>query len=404
LIAWLGSILLACNGGFGSADSTDLSGEIDPATAHPSCVEDGGLVMETPGSGSYSRYKRKGFDRYAQVVAPNGGVIPVFAQEQVSDAKLLRARSLLKFFLTDVPGSTWGADKSAVANAMAENEAVLMMPNGAHEEGNEPNLPAQPLYDAETPLEGSDWFMDNDFDHRDAGFEEIFHLVHDAGIGTYMPGALPEYQADLEAEARAAIADDRWGRAVDPGVAEWIAELERENSLAQEYIASVIDSYYGLWGPWDEADGGMWGVYIAKTREEMATLDPAGLDLLEQFLPAFIPTEVRLDSALDQAFTLAFSEATPYTHKSRYFLNVTLTGSNGVALTGNDQDNHLRGNLGDNALDGGNGEDTAIYCQNRAAYTLTKDGESHIVDGEEGADTLSNIEWLHFADGRVPVE
>jgi hypothetical protein len=397
-------VLIGCKGGFGAGVPTDLTGEIDPEIAHPSCIEDSGLVMETPGSGAYSPYKRKGFDRYAQVVAPNGGVIPVFAQEQVSDAKLLRARSLLKFFLTDVPGSTWGADKSAVANSMAENEAVLMMPNGAHEEGNEPNLPAQPLYDAETPLEGSDWFMDNDFDHRDAGFEEIFHLVHDAGIGTYMPGALPEYQADLDAEARAAIADGRWGRAVDPGVAEWIAELERENSLAQEYIASVIDSYYGLWGPWDEDDGGMWGVYIAKTREEMATLDPAGLALLEQFLPAYIPTEVRLDSALDQDFTLTFSESTPYTHKSRYFLDVTLTGTHGIALTGNDQDNHLRGNLGDNALDGGDGEDTAIYCQNRAAYTLTADGELTTVEGEEGRDTLSHIEWLHFADGRVPVE
>jgi hypothetical protein len=191
---------------------------------------------------------------------------------------------------------------------------------------------------------------------------------------------------------------------VEPGVAEWIAELEREDSLAQEYIASVIDSYYGLWGPWDADDGGMWGVYIAKTREEMATLDSAGLALLEQFLPPYIPTEIRLDSALDQDFTLTFSESSPYTHKSRYFLNVTLTGTHGIALTGNDQDNFLRGNVGDNALDGGDGEDTAIYCQNRAAYTLTQDGESTLVEGEEGRDTLSHIEWLHFADGRVPVE
>jgi len=348
-------------------------------------------------------YKRKGFGRYAQVVAPSGGVIPVFAQEQVSDAKLLRARSLLKFFLTNVPGSTWGADKSAVANAMAENEAVLMMPNGAHEEGNEPNLPAQPLYDAEMPLEGSDWFMNNDFEHRDAGFEEIFHLVHDAGVGTYMQGALPEYQADLDAEARAAIADGRWGREVEPGVQEWIAELDREDSLAQEYIASVIDSYYGLWGSWDEADGGMWGVYIAKTREEMTTLDPAGLALLEQFLPAYIPTEVRLDSSLDQDFTLTFSESTPYTHKSRYFLHVTLTGSAGVALTGNDLDNHLRGNAGDNVLDGGEGEDTVIYCQPKAAYEVERSGDEIRVEGD-GGDVLHRIEWVHFSDGRVAVE
>ena len=127
MVVWLGGVLLACKGGFGSGDPTDLSGEIDPTTTHPSCLEDDGLVKDTPSTGAFGRYKRKGFDRYAQIVAQSGGVIPLFAQEQVSDAKLLRARSLLKFFLTDVPGSTWGADKSAVANSMAENEAVLMI-------------------------------------------------------------------------------------------------------------------------------------------------------------------------------------------------------------------------------------------------------------------------------------
>ena len=55
-----------------------------------------------------------------------------------------------------------------------------------------------------------------------------------------------------------------------------VDELEAEGSLAQEYIASVIDSYYGLWGPWDEAEGGMWGIYVAKTRDEMTRVDPAG--------------------------------------------------------------------------------------------------------------------------------
>ena len=29
---------------------------------------------------------------------------------------------------------------------------------------------------------------------------------------------------------------------------DWIDELRDEGSLTQEYLASVIDSYYGLWG------------------------------------------------------------------------------------------------------------------------------------------------------------
>ena len=159
-----------------------------------------------------------------------------------------------------MPGSTWGQDKSDVADAMADNAAALVLVNGAHTGRNEPRVPAQPLYDEETPWVGHAWFMENDYDHRDAAFEEIFHLVHDTGIGTYVPGARPEYQADLDAEARAAMEDGRWPATDDRDTQQWIDELEREGSLAQEYIVSVIDSYYGLWAPWDEDDGGMRGV------------------------------------------------------------------------------------------------------------------------------------------------
>lgn len=95
-------------------------------------------------------------------------------------------------------------------------------------EGKEPRLNAQPLYDHETPADGSKWFMNNNSNHRDAAFEEIFHLVHDTGIGTNQPGALPAFQTELEAAAEAAL------------------------------------------------ENGLWGIYIAKTREEVQSLDPKG--------------------------------------------------------------------------------------------------------------------------------
>jgi hypothetical protein len=400
--------LLACQHfgkmNFGKDDPTDLTGNIDPTTIHPYCLDDSGIVMQTPQEGDYQRYYSQGFIKYATVVAPNGGVIPIFAQDEVSDEQLIRARSLLMFFLTDVPGSQWGADKSSVANKMVENSASLMMPNGEHEEGNEPNLQSQPLYSAETPVEGSVWFMENDFEHRDAAFEEIFHLVHDTGIGTYLPGALPDYQVDLDAEARAAISDGRWGIEVEPGVQDWLDELEREDSLAQEYIASVIDSYYGLWGPWTEAQGGMWGIYIAKDRAEISEKDSQGQLLLEQFLSEYYTTEVRLSSELSEDFTLTFDANQPYTHKSQYFVNVTLTGSRSTNLTGNGLDNSLRGNSGDNTIDGSVGDDVFILCNNRAEYTITQQEELILISGPDGDDVLQQIEWFHFADGRLAIE
>ena len=35
---------------------------------------------------------------------------------------------------------------------------------------------------------------------------------------------------------------------IGPENASWVAELTQENSLSQEYLAAVIDAYYGLWG------------------------------------------------------------------------------------------------------------------------------------------------------------
>ena len=366
---------------------------------HPSCVDDTGVILATPDEEPHRNYLQDGFDRYTAVEAVSGGAVYLYAQSEVSDLKLLRARSLLRFFVSDVPDSTWGTDKADVLESMVDNRAALIMPNGAHAPNNEYHLPAQPLYDDETPLAGSNWFMNNDWGHRDAAFEEIFHLVHDAGIGTYLPGARPEYQADLDAEARAAIEDGRWGIPVDPGVEQWLDELERENSLAQEYIASVIDSYYGLWGAWDESPGGMWGIYIAGDRDEISALDPRGQELLEQFLAPWLTYEVRLDPEFSGTFSLNFDPDEPYTHKTRYMTWVTATGSRDVHLIGNEEDNTLRGNHADNLIDGGLGTDTVVYCDHRDAYVLDEYQGDVAVSGPQGEDTLRDVERIHFADG-----
>ncbi len=380
-----------------SDTDTDTDGDGDNRCS--SDLDDLG-ISDTPGE--FSDFTAAGFVKYTEHIAPNGKPIHIFAQDMVSDLALYRARSLLEFFLTDAPGTTYGGDKKAVANNMADYEAILIMPGGADGEGPEPAVWGQPLYEKETPVEGSDWYMENDFEHRDAAFEEIFHLVHDFGIGTDVPGALPEYQQALVAEAEEALTDGRWGIPIDSMVAEWIEELRQEGSLAQEYIASVIDSYYGLWGPWTEDEGGMWGIYIAKTRDEVATSDPEGMALLESFLTPYITYEVRLDPALDGTFSMTFDELDPYTHKSRYLLHATLTGTNDSALVGNDQDNRLRGNAGDNAIDGRGGNDTAVFKGARDEYDIIDNGDSitvaDTVADRDGTDNLVDIEKLEFCD------
>ncbi|WP_281287258.1 calcium-binding protein, partial [Blastochloris sulfoviridis] len=94
--------------------------------------------------------------------------------------------------------------------------------------------------------------------------------------------------------------------------------------------------------------------------------------------------------------------------------------------TGNELDNRLVGNRGDNVLlglagndvleggagtddlDGGGGTDTAVFSGNLADYAIgfTTSGVVTIADtvsGRDGLDTLTDIEFLQFADGTIPI-
>jgi hypothetical protein len=357
------------------------------------------------------RYLRtRGFVKGIAYRTPSGGAIWIVAQEGVADLAVRRAYNLLAFFLRPVDGLDLGgeASKHAVANAMAANKAMLMMPTGAHREGREPDVPAQPLFESEAPIDGSRWYLENDWDHRDAAFEEIFHLVHDTGIGTYEPGALPAYQTALDSEARRAMRDGRWGIQVDQGVGDWLEELEEEGSLAQEYIAAVIDSYYGLWAAFEERPGGMWGIYCAKDRAEIRSRDEAGLNLLERFLPThLVGYEALICPTFDGVFSLKLDPKKRYTLKSQFLVEATLNGHHDSGLIGNAQDNILMGNHGDNRLEGGLGSDTVRFSGVQAEYEIVVAENictvRDRVAARDGTDTLHSVEALRFADGDLKV-
>lgn len=364
---------------------------------------------ERLGRVTVKRLRREGFTKCVAVHEGERGAIWIVAQEGVRDIAVARARNLLLFYLKPRPGAgpAAAARKEKVIAKMIRNGAMLMMPTGEHEEGREPRIPAQPLYEAETPVDGSRWYLENDWGHRDAAFEEIFHLVHDMGIGTFVPGAMPDYQRALDKEARSAIKDGRWGKG-DRGVRGWLRELEEEDSLAQEYIAAVIDTYYGLWGGFRERPGGMWGIYCAKDRAEQARLDPRGQELLAQFLPPYlVGYEALIDPSFEGQFLMSFDPREPYTHKSRYLVEVRLTGDKPSGVVGNDQDNVLMGNAGDNRVDGGAGRDVARFRGERDQYEIRRAGQAVVVAdrevGRDGMDTLRDVEILRFADGDVKV-
>lgn len=369
-----------------------------------------------------------GFVKYTKIQCPNGEAIHIVAQSELSDAQIVRSRSILEFYLNDFEGSEYGSDKTNVINTMGSNDAVLLLMNGSDGDGPEPNVWGQPLFNDELPVEGHQWFMIDDYDeHRDAAFEEILHFMHDNGIGVDGPNAidnpaLPDYQAEIRAaQINAGLNNFAiWpigadGTGPDPFVQEWYNELDQENSLSQEYLASVIDSYYGLWAPWtDDPNLGMWGMYIAHDRAEIETEDPMGYAVLEKYFSPYINIDMIIDPSMNEVFSMNFNSGQAYTHKSQYLQHCYLTGSNNSGLLGNDLYNRLKGNSGNNTLEGigGNdrldglgGENTAIFTGDYSEYSITNNIDHAIVsDGtpdRDGVDTLWNIHSLQFSDQMI---
>jgi glucose/arabinose dehydrogenase len=71
------------------------------------------------------------------------------------------------------------------------------------------------------------------------------------------------------------------------------------------------------------------------------------------------------------------------------------------ALTGGAGDDTLNGGLNADTLEGGRGIDTAVFSGLRSAYTITHSGNTLVVSGPDGSDTLTHIEKLTFSDGTV---
>lgn len=406
LAIFISTSLVACGGSSSDNKTTVEQTVTPPATTTPTntptnpASNDLGIsVVPDELKNTYSAALK--FDRYTKVDTPNGGVIHIIAQNEIMENQIVRARGILQHYLTDFPGSVYGADKSAVANKMAENGAVLLLLNGVDDGTNAgAELDGQPLYYGEMQVEGHSWYITQNYEYRDASFEEILHLVHDYGIGVDQGnefiGALPQYQADIRAAQVTALSGKLWAWPAEQ--ASWLAELTAENSLSQEYLASVVDTYYGLWGAFD-SEYGMWGMYIAKTREDMATTDPQGAAIMaNQFFHPYLTYNARIDASFIGDFSLSFNKSLPYTNHAQYLKDVTLTGNKDSNVVANQFDNNITGNTGINAV---------IFSGQSTQYQITSEnGEvkvQDLQDDRDGMNTLADIEKLQFSDSTIEV-
>jgi Ca2+-binding RTX toxin-like protein len=142
--------------------------------------------------------------------------------------------------------------------------------------------------------------------------------------------------------------------------------------------------------------------------------DPALYELVEKFWPKYLTYNAYIDPSFEGTFKIVRDEATEYTYKSQYLINVTLTDDKDTNILGNDQDNTLTGNVGDNVitggpgndvLNGGEGNDTAVFSGNFSEYEITQEGNkttvTDTVADRDGTDELTGIEALKFKDKTV---
>jgi len=358
------------------------------------------------------------FTKYTKIYAPNGKPIHILAQAGWTIDQIKKARNVLLFILTDFPGSEYGNDKSAIANAMADRKATMVLFNTEPDLrkamrgplGRGTDLSMQDLRANECPAEGDPDYMNHIT--RDASFEEIWHLAHDNGVKAMLPEMIAEMRKAND------IAAEKGWRA-------WPEDEPIEHP--NEYVGVLIDNYYDLWtvqpkqyegrdiSPEDVPEGqSHFGRYFAGSRERMKTIDPDGYALIQKFFPPYLTYTPELPEEFSGTFSLSFDESLAYTHKSQHLLNVTLIGTNNSNLTGNAFDNVLTGNSGDNVLegkagkdrlDGGGGSDTAVFSGNAIEYTITKKDDQVIIEDSQkerdGTDSCVNIEILKFRDKNI---
>jgi len=143
----------------------------------------------------------------------------------------------------------------------------------------------------------------------------------------------------------------------------------------------------------------MWGMYIAKTRSDMANKDLQGAAIMDnQFFHPYLTYNARIDESFTGDFSLKFNSNLSYTHHAQYLINITLTGNKDSNVVVNEFDNNITGNAGVN---------TVIFTGQLAQYEITNEnGEIKVQDlhdGRDGMNTLTAIEKLKFSASTIEV-
>ena len=347
----------------------------------------------------------KDFDRYTKINAPNGKPIHIVVEPGYNDRQVIYARKVLINHLTNLPGTKYGHDKTTLANAMANNQSILFLFKDTNSfrgwfrnierKGFEVN--GQDLRAYETILEGTDGYMAQKNPTRDASYEEIMHFVQQWGIEQAHP-TLSQDLFDAFWDARAKN----------------IYLLNYDET--HEYFICGFEAYYDMWAHDPENDGTRESEYVPISNASLKVNDPKMYNIVEQFMGKHWMYMAEIAKEYNGTFSLSKDSDKTYTNKSQYLRKAALTGNNNNDLTGNNFDNSLFGNSGNNnikplggfdIIDGGPGNDVAIFIGKKSEYILRNQDGRIIVDDinywRDGQNILINMEKLKFLDKTMDV-
>lgn len=400
----LALMTMGCGGGSGSTslvldptsslDEIDTSGELDGIVPLPPTVDD---------------RIRAVFDKYANIDAPSGERVHFLGQPGVSDELLFRVKAVFEQLVTDAPGSSLGAQKGDVLDAVAAlNTTIVVVEEQQTFDVADATVASfvsffDGLYASvdcsNVVQEGSPEFLLPD-PAIDGTLRETSGILLRFGLGATVPqfsGALMSARTDAEVQ----------------GI--YRPAVGQQQGLADaEYLGLILSVYYGIWAhnPSGEGTAGVSGEYDFSDRAAMAAGDPGAVTLIESFFSPSQSFPAYLSASFNGTFEMEFDPAIAYTHRSRYLERVGFRGAVSGRINGNELDNtflggdlddQFEGRGGDDRIEGDVGADEAFFSGLSTEYTIvpvdaTVTRVTDTVPGRDGADDVRQIARLHFSD------
>ncbi|MDG1049339.1 MAG: hypothetical protein P8R46_03955 [Planctomycetota bacterium] len=377
-----------------SLDEIDTSDELDGVVPLPTTVDD---------------RIRAVFDKYAHLDAPSGERVHFLGQPGVSDERLFRVKAVFEQLVTAAPGTSLGADKRGVLDAVAalDTTIVVVEEQQAFDLSDAMVASFTQLFDglyasvdcSTVVQEGSPEYLLPD-PAIDGTLLETSGILLRFGLGATVPDFAEALTlARLHAESQ--------------GLYRPVAGQQQGQADA-DYLGLILSVYYGVWGhdPSGQGTSGGSGEYDFCDRSTLQAGDPGALALIESFFAPSQAFPAYLASSFSGTFEMQFDPALAYTHRSRYLERAGFRGDITGRINGNELDNtFLGGDLADqfegrggaDRIEGDRGADEAFFTGLSSEYTIvavdsTVTRVTDTVPGRDGADDVRQVTRLHFSD------